>query len=240
MMLELMSFFTRFPSSGRSIEKAAKHSFLLPVLGGLVGLIVGAFSLFAFKFVDGFLAALLTATCMYFITGLNHLDGLSDFADGVYTCGNRERKIKAMKDSQTGVAGITFVLFVILFFVFTVFLINGNIYKILVAEVCAKTAMLFAIFFGKPMKIGMGKVFIGNLNKTTISFSILFSLILSFVFLRYLGLLAVFVSMVSSLIIVKISHRNFGAVNGDVIGAINELSRIVSLLVLSVKFEGGL
>jgi len=234
-MLELISFFTRLPSNKMSIEKAAKQSFLLPFLGGLIGLIVGAFSSFAFKFIEKFLAALLTAVCLYFITGLNHLDGLSDFADGVHTCGSRERKIKAMKDTQTGVAGITFVLFVILFLIFAVFIVNGNIYKIFAAEVCAKTAVLFALFIGKPMKTGMGKVFIESLNKSAIPFSILFSLGLSFALLQYLGLLAVFTSMFSSLIIVKIAHRNFGAINGDVFGAINEVSRVVSLLTLSIR-----
>jgi len=234
-MLELISFFTRLPGGKVSIEKAAKKSFLLPFLGLLVGLIVGVFSLFIFKFVHGSLAALLTAVSFYFITGLNHLDGLSDFADGVYTCGTRERKIKAMRDTNTGVAGITSVLFVILFLVFTFYMINGNIIKILVAEVSAKTAMLLAIFLGKPMKEGMGKVFIENLNKIAIPFSVLFSLGLSFALLRYLGLLAVLTSLFSSLIIVRIAHSNFGAVNGDVIGAINELSRVVSLLTLMIR-----
>ena len=234
-MLELISFFTRLPSCNASLEKAAKNSFLLPVLGGLIGLIVGAFSLFVFRFIDGFLAALFTVVFLYLITGLNHLDGLSDFADGLYTCGNSERKIKAMKDTQTGVAGVTFVLFVILFFVFTVLIIKGNIYKIIIAEVCAKTAMLSAIFFGKSMKNGMGKTFVENINKRAFPFFILFSFVVSFVLLRYLGILAVIVSIFSSLIIVRVAHKNFGGVNGDVIGAINELSRVVVLLTLLIK-----
>lgn len=233
-MLELISFFTRVPIGKASLEKAAKHSFLLPVLGGLIGLIVGTFSLFAFRFIDSFLAALLTAVCLYSITGLNHLDGLADFADGLYICGNSERKVKAMKDTQTGVAGVTFVLFVILFFVFAVFMIKGNIYKIIIAEICAKTAMLFAIFFGKPMEKGMGKIFIENLNKRAFPFSILFSFVISFVLLHYLGLLVVIVSIFSSLVIVRIAHKNFGGVNGDVIGAVNELSRVTSLLTLLI------
>lgn len=234
-MLELISFFTRMPGGKVSIEKAAKQSFMLPLLGGLIGLIVGAFSIFVFKFVNGFLAALLTAICLYFITGLNHLDGLSDFADGVYTCGSNERKIKAMKDTQIGVAGTTFILFVILFLVFTIFMIQGNIYKIIVAEICAKTAMLFALFFGKPMKTGMGKLFIENITKIAVPFSILFSLGLSFTLLRYLGLFAILTSMFSTLVIVKIAHSNFGAINGDVIGAINELSRVVALFTLLIR-----
>lgn len=234
-MLELISFFTRLPSGKVSLEKAAKLSFLLPVLGGLIGLIVGAFSLFAFRFIDGFLAVLLTVVFLYFIIGLNHLDGLADFADGLYTCGSIKRKVKAMKDTQTGIAGITSVLFMILFLLFAVFIIKGNIYKIIIAEICAKTAMLSAIFFGKSMEKGMGKIFIEKLNKRAFPFSILFSFLISFVLLQYLGLLAVLASVFSSMVIVRIAHKNFGGVNGDVIGAINELSRVVSLFTLLIK-----
>jgi len=235
MILELISFFTRLPSGKISLKKAARYSYLLPVVGVLIGAIVGIFSFFAFKFIDRFLATILTLVCLYFITGLNHLDGLADFADGIYTCGNRKRKVKAMKDTQTGIAGITFVLFAILFLIFTVFTVNGDFYKIIVAEVCAKTAMLSAMLFSKPMKTGLGKVFIENLNKAAVPFSILFSLGISFVLLHYLGLLAVLASIFSSLIIIRIAHKNFGGVNGDVIGAVNELSRVVSLLILLVK-----
>lgn len=236
MILELISFFTRLPSGKTSLEKAARYSYLLPLLGILIGAIVGTFAFFAFKFINGFLATILTLVCLYFVTGLNHLDGLADFADGIYTCGGRERKVKVMKDVQTGIAGITFVLFIILFLVFAVFTINGNFYKIIVAEVCAKTAMLSAMLFGKPMERGMGKIFMENLNKTTLPFSILFSFIFSFILLRYLGILAVLISIFSSFLIVRIARNNFGVINGDVIGAINELSRIASLLVLATQF----
>ena len=233
-MLDLISFFTRIPTGKTSIEKAAKYSYLLPVLGGLIGLIVGVFSLFVFRYLDSVLAAMLTAISLYVITGLNHLDGLADFADGMYTSGGRERKVEAMKDIQIGIAGVTFVLFVILFLLYSLFMVNGDIYKIIVVEICAKTAMLSAIFFGKPMKSGMGKAFIENLNKTAFPFSILFSFVISFIFLQYLGVLVVITSVCCSLIIVMVSHWKFGAVNGDVIGAINELSRVVSLFMLLI------
>lgn len=235
MLVELIGFFTRLPSGKTSLENAARYSYLLPLLGTLIGAIVGAFSYFTFKFVDKFLATLLTLVFLYFVTGLNHLDGLADFADGIYICGSRERKVKSMKDTQTGIAGSTFLLFAILFLVFTVFTINGDFYKIIVAEVSAKTAILTAILFGKPMKNGMGKIFIKNLNRTAFPFSILFSLMVSFILLRHMGILAVLASIISSLVIVRIAHSNFGAINGDVIGAINELSRITSLLVLVIQ-----
>lgn len=236
MILELLSFFTRLPVGRASIEKASRNSYLLPLLGILIGGIVGLFSFLSFKFIDQFLATLLTLVCLYFVTGLNHLDGLADFADGLHTCGSRKRKVRAMKDTQIGIAGVTFTLFTILFLASMISIINGDFYKIIVVEICAKTAMLFALLIGKPMKKGIGKEFIRDLNRISALFSILFSFLISFVLLRYIGILAILVSILTSLILVKIAHNNFGAINGDVIGAINELSRISSLLAIVVMF----
>jgi len=231
-MLDLIGFFTRLPSGKTSLEKAAEYSFLLPLLGGSIGLIVGVFSFFTFRYMDDLLAALLTVVFLYVITGLNHLDGLADFADGMYTSGSKQRKIEAMKDVRIGIAGVTFVLFVILFLIYAVFMIKGEIYKIVVAEICAKTSMFSALFFGKPLKSGIGKIFIENLNKIIFPASILFSLVISFILLQYFGVLVVVISLCISLIMVMVAHRAFGGINGDVIGAINELSRVVSLFTL--------
>jgi len=46
------------------------------------------------------------------------------------------------------------------------------------------------------------------------------------------GVVAVLATVVASLVIVGISHRHFKGVTGDVLGASNELTRMVSLIVL--------
>ncbi|NIN92949.1 adenosylcobinamide-GDP ribazoletransferase [bacterium] len=233
-MLELISFFTRLPTRRTSIEKAAELSYLLPFLGIIIGIIVGTFAFLTFRFIDRLLATLLTVIFLYLVTGLNHLDGLADFADGVYAGGSRERKARIMKDTQTGIAGITFTLFTVLFLVYSFHAIGGDLFKIIVIESGAKTAMLSSIFFGKPMKKGMGRTFIKKLNRKVLPLSILLSVVFSFILLHFFGMLAILVSILTSFILVKIAHKNFGAINGDVIGAINELSRVASLLVLVI------
>jgi adenosylcobinamide-GDP ribazoletransferase len=231
-MLDLIGFFTRIPTGKTSLKKAAEYSFLLPALGGFIGLLVGIFSFFIFKYMYDFLAALLTIVFLYLITGLNHLDGLADFADGLYTSGSKKRRIKAMKDIKIGIAGVTFVIFAILFLLYAFFMIKGDIYKIIIAEICAKTSMLSALFFGKSIKSGIGKIFIEKLNKSVFPFVILFSLVISFILLKFFGVLVIFVSIVVSLIIVMIAQRAFNGISGDVIGAVNEISRLVCLFTL--------
>jgi adenosylcobinamide-GDP ribazoletransferase len=46
------------------------------------------------------------------------------------------------------------------------------------------------------------------------------------------GAITVFAAVTTALVMVAISHRHFNGVTGDVLGATNELSRMVSLITL--------
>jgi adenosylcobinamide-GDP ribazoletransferase len=46
------------------------------------------------------------------------------------------------------------------------------------------------------------------------------------------GILTVLMAIIASLVMVAIAHRHFKGVTGDVLGATNELTRMVSLIVL--------
>jgi adenosylcobinamide-GDP ribazoletransferase len=59
-----------------------------------------------------------------------------------------------------------------------------------------------------------------------ISFSIAIPL------LRLAGVVTLLAAIIASFIMVGISHRHFKGVTGDVLGAMNELTRMVSLIVL--------
>lgn len=229
-MLDLLGFFTRIPCGKTSLEKAAEYSFLLPVVGMLIGVIVGVVSFVLFKCIDGGIAALLTVGFVYLLTGLNHLDGVADFADGLYTSGTKERKIEAMKDVKTGIAGVTSVLFVLLFFIYGIFLIKGDVGKIIVIEICAKTGMLAAISIGKPSQSGfLGRLFIERVKKVVVPFSLLFSFIVSYLFLQIVGVVMILCSLGVSMILVLTAQRSFGGVSGDALGCTNEVARLVSL-----------
>jgi adenosylcobinamide-GDP ribazoletransferase len=58
------------------------------------------------------------------------------------------------------------------------------------------------------------------------------SLVFTGFFFGYAGLLATASSIISSLVITGISNRQFKGVTGDVLGATNEISRMIFLLAL--------
>jgi cobalamin-5'-phosphate synthase (EC 2.7.8.26) len=87
------------------IEALMRHVYIFPIIGMALGLIFAAVA----YLLDLFLPQDITAVCImiaiYWVCGINHIDGLADFGDGVTAHGSIEKKIKAMKDVNLGSGG---------------------------------------------------------------------------------------------------------------------------------------
>ncbi|MEK0365153.1 MAG: adenosylcobinamide-GDP ribazoletransferase [Nitrosopumilus sp.] len=94
----VFSFLTIFPSSNATLENTAKYMYLFPIVGIVIGLLVGSFGFGLSFLLDPLLVSLLVVASIVIVTGIHHADGLADFADGLMVKGNKDRKLKAMKD----------------------------------------------------------------------------------------------------------------------------------------------
>jgi adenosylcobinamide-GDP ribazoletransferase len=76
-----------------------------PVVGGLIGLLVGAVRVFAGDLVGPGVAGVLAVIVLVVVTGGLHVDGLADCADALGVRGGRERRLAVMRESTIGVFG---------------------------------------------------------------------------------------------------------------------------------------
>jgi adenosylcobinamide-GDP ribazoletransferase len=109
---------------------------------------------------------------------------------------------------------------------------------LVVAEVSAKLAMVAGAASGRPGSDGLGAVFIQSLKSrrvATMMVAIVTSLTIVILALGLEGLLGVCSALLVGGILAALSGRVFQCVTGDVLGATNELSRSISLLVLVVS-----
>jgi len=230
-----IGFLTTFPVGidMGGVRKLSKHAYLFPFIGALIGLMVGGVG-FILLHLPTHLCSALIIVALYCITGLNHLDGLADFGDGLLTHDAPEEKIRMMHDPSVGVGGMFFVV-MSLFILFSVIATIGeNIpFAIMVAEISAKQSMLTATF-GKSMHKGLGSMFIENVHQHDFLIGLIFSMSICWYVLDVSGVVALFSALLSALIIVHIANRNFGGLNGDVLGAINEVGRMIALISIGV------
>ena len=111
----VFSFLTIIPTSDANLETIAKYMYLFPIVGIVIGLVVGGFGYgLSYVGLEPLVIGLLVMGSIALITGIHHTDGLADFADGLMAKGTKEKKLQAMKDLSTGSAGIvTVVLYTI-------------------------------------------------------------------------------------------------------------------------------
>jgi adenosylcobinamide-GDP ribazoletransferase len=236
----LFSFLTTIPVSMDQdmLTDAAKDMFLFPLIGAFIGLLAGLFGWVTSHFLPSLVVGALVLGFLLLITGLHHTDGLLDFGDGVMAHGSPERKIEIMHDQLTGAGGLSLGIMTFLITAFSIAELDAGVIVqgLVVVEVSAKLSMVVGAWAGKAVHKGMSSSFLEAMHGKKGTARLIAALVISFgiaVPLLWLaGAVTVLAAILASLVMVGISHRHFKCVTGDVLGATNELTRMVSLITL--------
>ncbi len=249
------SFFTmlRIDIDEDDMEAMDASFHLAPLVGLLYGLISGFGILILEHFVGIVPAVAAVLLAMHLFNRFLHMDGLMDVGDGLVVSGGLEDHLRALKDSRIGAGGVAFAFFVSLL-TFSGLISLPLLWIPLIPlsiEILSRNSMVATAAFGRPGD-GMAGRSVRLTGGGTLAKSTLISLLLAILaggafFLAgdYLGLslpsvrtalIALAVGLVTSIVIgwilARVAHRNFGIVNGDMLGASNELSRALTLLAI--------
>ena len=230
----VFSFLTIIPTNNSNLETVAKYMYIFPIVGILIGLLVGSFAFGLSLFLDPFVVSLLVVGALAVITGIHHTDGLADFADGLMTKGKKEKKLQAMKDVSTGSAGIFSIVLYIVGMIITISLMSGFVLfqAILLSEILAKFSMVLQASMGRSAAVGSNSPFVQIMNdKKRLVVAGIITLIPLVVIGGTSGLIAFAGAVVITMFLLAISTRSFGGITGDVLGATNEITRLSSLVI---------
>lgn len=217
--------------SMEGIEALMRHVYVFPLVGLVLGAILGGLAYMAGQALSANLLAVLVIVAIYKLCGINHIDGLADFGDGVIAHGPREKKVAAMKDVSLGTGGAVFIVIILL----ATFAILSDMplallpLSLLVAEVSAKEAMICFAAFSASLQKGFGQIMIERTGRGQYLLGLAISSILCAAALGPLGLAALAAAQAAAFYMVLVAKWNFGGANGDGIGATNEIARVVSL-----------
>jgi adenosylcobinamide-GDP ribazoletransferase len=236
----LFSFLTIFPVTMDKdmLTDCAKNMWAFPLIGAFIGLLAGVFGWIAYHFLPSIVVGGLVLALLLLITGLHHTDGLLDFGDGVMAHGTAEHKIEVMHDQLTGAGGLSMGIMTMLISALAIGQIHISIIiaGIIVIEASAKLSMVVMAWAGKSAHEGMNSPFLEAMNgpkgDIRLLIALLISLVIALPLLRWAGAFVILAGVITSLVMVAISHRNFQGVTGDVFGATNEITRMVCAIVL--------
>ncbi|MGB9914848.1 MAG: adenosylcobinamide-GDP ribazoletransferase [Candidatus Bathyarchaeales archaeon] len=236
----LISFLTIIPVSMDKdcLTDSARFMFLFPLVGAFIGLLAGLFGWITTHFLPSLVVGALVLAILLLITGLHHTDGLLDFGDGIMAHGSAERKIEIMHDQLTGAGGLSLGIMTFLITALAIAELHKGviIQAVVLAEVAAKLAMVIGAWAGNPVHQGMSTAFLEAMHGKNGNARLLAAVAISFAIalplLRLAGALTLLAAMAASFVMVGIAHRHFKGVTGDVLGAMNELARMTSLIAL--------
>ncbi len=247
----MFSFFTMIPINieQKHMDDMNRYFWLVPVIGLFYGIFAALIFVLANEYLTTFIAAAVTLFLMAFMNRFLHLDGTIDIGDGLTVAGDQEKHVRALKDTLIGAGGMAAGLFVVLL-TFSEYVSLGSVSFLffgLSAEILARNAQVSAAAFGIA-----GHGMAGDSVRYTTAKSLILSSILTVALLALsyfvstvitkevlngvvddaylIGIIiGFFVSIVWGFIMSRIANRNFGMVNGDVLGATNETSRVILL-----------
>ncbi|MDR1993676.1 MAG: adenosylcobinamide-GDP ribazoletransferase [Nitrososphaerota archaeon] len=260
---DLLSFLTIIPLGGKEdfIFTTASYMWLFPVIGSFIGLLGGVYFMFSrgvtvfllnlvntyvtlpTAYLGAAIPAAMTIAFLLVLTGLQHFDGLIDLGNALGLRNLHDRKMKAHAWTVT-YAGAILALTVEFGAVVGLFLINPvfAFLAIILAEVSAKLSMVTLVWVGKPSHKGLGSIFLAKAKKNLNAAAYLLSAVIVYAVFYFtgfalLGLAAVglmFISVPIAFAMSRVSNYVFGGVSGDMIGATNETTRAVMLILFAL------
>ncbi|ACB39241.1 adenosylcobinamide-GDP ribazoletransferase [Pyrobaculum neutrophilum] len=210
----VVAFFTAFPVGGAELDFSCVWA--APYLAGLaVGGAGGAVYLLTHSPAAAYAALLLA-------TGLHHLDGLADVGDALMVR-DRERARRVLEDPRRGVGGI---FAVAALFVLAASAKPGGWLDYVAADVYSKALTLAVAAPSRPFKEGLGSLFIAAARRQWPG------ALLALAAAAWLHPAAFLAATALSLAFYAAAYRHLGGANGDLMGALLEVSRALYLVSL--------
>lgn len=238
-MAGLISFSTILPLNiHTTVKDMAAFTWFWPIIGGLIGIFVGGTGYLSLNVLH--LPPLVTSALVYsfaiWFTGFHHLDGLIDMGDGLMVHGDHAKKMAVMKDMSIGTGGISlfFIIAIITFSAISTIPAGLIFLVLLISEIAAKMSLISCATFSNPLNEGTGMHFINSMTIPSLIISLILTGIIGFFALNLVGILGIVAAVIGGYLVASIAKRHFKYANGDILGASNEIGRVIALIVMVI------
>lgn len=230
-----MAFLTPF---GGAAPPDARTLSWFPVVGALLGTAVGALWWGAQALWPPLLAAVVVVAVDLAVTGMLHLDGLVDAADGLLPHADRERRLAIMEEPTVGAFGVGVAAVVLLLRVACFASLDAD--PLLVAGIWSGSRTVMAVAaravpYARPGG-GLASAFLGGDWRSVGLGGLILAVSLGALTGGRQPELAVAVGMAAGAGVVLLARRRLGGFTGDVLGAAGLVAETVALLVAAARW----
>jgi len=208
-----------------------------PLAGLTIGALLAGLNWLIAPFLARPLTDALLITALAAMTGALHMDGLADVCDGIAARGSRERFLTIMKDSNVGAIGaVGLVLGILLKWQALAAIPVGLKWQaLLFFPVLARYCQVQTIVNARSARQdGLGSAIIAGAGIIHLLVAWVLTAGIAWLLFGVNGLIILALTMLMSWLIRAWFNKKLGGITGDVIGCINELVEIATLVLIPV------
>jgi adenosylcobinamide-GDP ribazoletransferase len=231
-MRDALALLTTFGRAGSLNSRATRW---FPVVGALLGAVVGAVWRFSGEWWPVAVAAVLAVGADLACTGLLHVDGLADASDGLLPHASRERRLAIMRAPDVGAFGVAVVGFVLVARVVAFASQPGDV-LLVVALWAAARSFVAAVPAWVPYvrEHGMASAMAARPSALP-ALAIAPCAVMGGIAAGGLGVLAVVGGVAAGGAVIALARRRIGGFTGDVLGAAIVIVETAGLLIAAAQ-----
>jgi adenosylcobinamide-GDP ribazoletransferase len=229
-----VSFLTRVPVPATIVERDVAASVAwFSVVGALIGLVSAGVSIGASRLWPPLIAAILAVGTSIAVTGAFHEDGLGDTADALGAASTGRDPHPALKDPRMGAFGVVALVLDIGLRVACVAALTpraGGL-ALIAAHALARGVSAGVVVSAPSTAAGLGSSYAALAPRWRGVVAAVVGACIATVCLGVGGPLSLIAAIAAAMLLRGWAERALGAVSGDVLGAIEQLGEIATLLV---------
>jgi adenosylcobinamide-GDP ribazoletransferase len=233
-MRRAFAFLTAF--GGAAVPDARTLSWF-PLAGALIGAALGAVWWGADRVWPPLVAAALVVAADVVLTGMLHVDGLVDTADGVLPHLPQERRLEVMAEPSVGAFGVTVAVTVLLLRLTSLAAIAPD--AVLLASIwCASRTVMAVAARALPYarSTGLASALLGGAWRPVALYGTALAVGLGLAAEGAPGVAAVGAGVAAGAGVVVLARRRLGGFTGDVLGAAGIVGETAALLVAAARW----
>ncbi len=232
--LAAISFLTIIPIAGSNVLPG-RAAIFFPLVGAMLGAAGAGLFIATSLILPTSIAALIAVAFWTVISGVLHEDGLADVADAMRAGRTREKMLAILKDSRIGTYGaVAIVLSIVARWQALQHLPASRLLEVcIVAQAVPRAAMVALAWLSRPSGDGLGYAFSSSLSTTGALFAVAQGLIASMLLGWRPGLLIVLAAYIIIRAARTYFYKRIGGVNGDCLGATEQLLEIFILVLFA-------
>jgi adenosylcobinamide-GDP ribazoletransferase len=228
-------FLTRIPIRLRTAPNLAAAVPWFPVVGALIGAVVGLVAAGLMEVIPPSVAAAVAIIIGVMITGAFHEDGLADTADALGGM-TPQRRREILKDSRHGSYGVAAMCSTVVLRVVCVATLGpaAAFTGLVAAHTLGRGAAVATMVIARSAPHeGLGADYTRVLSKRSAALGVLAAILLSaLVSGWWVGPLTV-AAVVAATAVIRLAHRAFEGISGDLLGAVEQVTECLVLIIVS-------